>query len=869
MRFTLKDYQRDAVVQTLDNLARARRLYTREDAESSFSLSAVTGAGKTVMAAAAIEALFYGDTDLDFEADPGAVVIWFSDSPDLNEQTKTRLNQASEKLGLDRLITIKPPFALPTLEPRNVYFLNTQRLSKTSTLTRGAERMARADGLGEEYVPSPDDLAWNIWQTLGNTIEDESLTVYFILDEAHRGFSAKASREKPTIVRGLVDGHQTGLPMPIVWGISATIDHFDQAMKNTDTRRQLPAVTVDPARVLESGLLKDIVALDIPAEGGNLETTLTTRAARLLKESQRRWNEYVAEQRALPGETVTDRVVPLLVLQIPNTEDPDDVGRWLDTVQAEVRDLRGGNVRHVLGEHKTKTFGSWEVDHIDPQTVQGNPDVRVLIAKDGISTGWDCPRAEVLVSFRPAKDHTHITQLLGRMVRTPLARRIPGNDRLNAVDCILPHFDRTTAGNVVKYLAGLIDDMPTTGPKTVLNPRDLEPNPMLDERVWDAWDALVSQVVPRRGARPVSRLMSFAHALSADGLKSRAISRAQRRIHTRLEEFAESHDGDLQRAEIEVKTVRGMRIQGIRGEKKLSYVDFAERADQSAVLVAFEDAQRAFGPDIAKSYVDYLVERADGDEVEDAIRAAYVKVAALATVPHVRERVDKAATELVDEWFDENRVAVKALADERRDAYADIRAQAVEPQVTPLERPKKRIEDFSEIDKSTDQVRDAELIQKHLMSDADGWFPLSSLDGWERQVMRTEVARADCVAWYRNPSVPRPDSLGVAYRDDKGNWRRLHPDFVIFSEVRGQIRPSIVDPHGGHLEDSLVKLRGLARFAEEHGHAFHRIDSIATNGASAQLRVLDMLDPAVRAEVLSFTGSAHELFDSPSAAVYK
>ena len=29
--------------------------------------------------------------------------------------------------------------------------------------------------------------------------------------------------------------------------------------------------------------------------------------------------------------------------------------------------------------------------------------IRVLFAKDAISTGWDCPRAEVLVSFRPAK----------------------------------------------------------------------------------------------------------------------------------------------------------------------------------------------------------------------------------------------------------------------------------------------------------------------------------------------------------------------------------------------------------------------------------------------------------------------------------
>ena len=54
-----------------------------------------------------------------------------------------------------------------------------------------------------------------------------------------------------------------------------------------------------------------------------------------------------------------------------------------------------------------------------PQRVQDQAHVRVLIAKDAISTGWDCPRAEVLVSFRPARDNTHITQLLGRMVRNP------------------------------------------------------------------------------------------------------------------------------------------------------------------------------------------------------------------------------------------------------------------------------------------------------------------------------------------------------------------------------------------------------------------------------------------------------------------
>lgn len=109
-------------------------------------------------------------------------------------------------------------------------------------------------------------------------------------------------------------------------------------------------------------------------------------------------------------------------------------------------------IANVLGEHRTETFGSRSVPYIEPERVQESDWVRILIAKDAISTGWDCPRAEVMVSLRAATDRMHITQLLGRMVRSPLARRIAGNDRLNAVDCLLPKFDKESVTAVVNAL---------------------------------------------------------------------------------------------------------------------------------------------------------------------------------------------------------------------------------------------------------------------------------------------------------------------------------------------------------------------------------------------------------------------------------
>lgn len=862
MKFTLKDYQRDAVIQVLDNLDRARRKYHAErPRETSFTLTATTGAGKTVMAAAAIEALFYGNHEFEFDPDPGAVVIWFSDDPNLNDQTRIRLMQASEKLTHDRLVTVEYPFSVQQLDPGKVYFLNTQKLTATSRLTMKAARLRAAEQTGAETLMSPDGLAWTIWETLANTIDDDGLTVYLVIDEAHRGFNTKTTKDKPTIVKGLVDGTDTGIPIPVVWGISATIKHFADAMGDaalSADREALPAVTVDPARVQASGLIKDKIVLDIPAESGNLETALATHAAQKLEDSSRRWGKYLEVQAKLPGEKQTETVAPLLVLQIPNVEESDAVGVWLDTIAGEIEDLRSLHVRHVLGDHRTHSFGSWEVDWIEPQRVHETTEVRVLVAKDAISTGWDCPRAEVLLSFRPAKDHTHITQLLGRMVRAPLARRIPGDERLNSVSCILPHFDRTTAGNVARFLTGLIEEMPG-GPaiEILLDGRELGKNPNVPDSVWERFDDLPSLVVPQRGARPVKQLMSLAQALSADGLKPRAIKSVERQMHSALEGFADRYDGQLRTAEIEVRTVRGMSIAGRFGGNKLSYADFAIKADDRAIRVAFEDAKRAFGADIAQSYVDYVAGEDDADADDDGLRNAYVKAAALATIPAVREKIDVAAKDLVDEWFADHRVALLGLSDERREAYDEIRAQAVEPQAQPLHRPRNRMADFKELD--GEQVKIAQLIDKHLMSDETGWYPLTKLNDWEKIVVQREVARSDCIGWYRNPSVSSADSLGITYRDAAGNWRAMHPDFIVFNEIDGEVRPSIVDPHGTHLDDALVKLRGLALYAAAHRDIYHRIDSIA-NGAGVELRVLDMKDTAVQNAVLHSGQSPAELF---------
>ena len=137
MKFTLKDYQEEAVADVLVNMRKASKRWQEDGDIHAFSLTATTGAGKTVMAAAVFEAMFYGEDTFDFEADPTAAVIWFSDDPSLNEQTRFRLLEAADKLDTTDLVVIENTFNREKFEPGKIYFINTQKLSKKSLLVRG------------------------------------------------------------------------------------------------------------------------------------------------------------------------------------------------------------------------------------------------------------------------------------------------------------------------------------------------------------------------------------------------------------------------------------------------------------------------------------------------------------------------------------------------------------------------------------------------------------------------------------------------------------------------------------------------------------------------------------------------------------
>jgi hypothetical protein len=845
MRFTLKDYQDEAVRSVLNSLDDARDDYRSKNRKIAFALSAITGAGKTVMAAAVFEALFGGSEDYEVEADPTAVVLWVTDDPNLNEQTRYRIMEASDKLSARRLKIVDDGVDLETFDAGRVYFLNRQKLT------------------AKTFITSSNRRTFTLWDTIRNTIEDEARrTLYLVLDEAHRGVKTSGNgeeRDRSTTILRLINGHN-GIPAaPIVLGISATVERFTTAMAGSQGRTLLPNVEVDNARVQASGLLKDTIILDLPAEKGDFTTVLAREAAKSTRDLSQIWAAY-SEQ-----ESMADPVVPLLVIQVPNTPAKSEIASLLDAIYTAWPELPEDSVANVFGEHAHEVYGKWQVPYIAPQDVQDATEVRVLLAKDAVSTGWDCPRAETLMSLRPAADRTNITQLMGRMVRTPLARRVESDERLNAVTCFLPHFDLKTARDVADIMTGVKqepDGLPAApAGRVLIEPVEMQWNGALDVGVRTCFAELPSRTAPRTPTKPLKRLLSLAAELAVDELVADPSREAHDTLYAVMNGQMAQHRKTLEAKVGDILTADIRRLTASRLSQDAIETMLEVESDDQTVDDAFRIAVRVLGSAVANGYAKSLATAATEDADDFDVFNAKATVAALVQVAGVVGTVEAAADALVKRWFAAHRAKIKGLSEKRQAAYDTIRLQSREPQVLDVIVPVSRFENTWALDAG--EKAPLPTRGRHLLADADGQFPIEKLGEWEETVLDTELKRDDTVAWYRNPSTASKHAIQVPWWDGQ-RWRSMQPDFIFFTRLAdGSIGASIVDPHGHHLQDALGKLNGLADFAEEFPGALVRVDAITKNdkgdlGAETKgaLLLLDLLDAEVRAAIRASASAA-------------
>lgn len=816
MRIEPKDFQEEAVLRLTEEITSARREIDRGRLQA-VVLSSPTGSGKTVIVTLLMERLWAGHESI--AADPKAIFLWLSDSPELNLQSKDKIQAASDIFPCSRLVIIDNNFDRERLSSGHIYFLNTQKLSVASLLTK-----------------SGDGRTWTIWQTIENTSKAAPTHLNVIVDEAHRGMgqTARAETATRTIIQRFIKGsREVGLePVPLVIGMSATPERFNRVLKGAQRVTRPVEVTAEDVR--ESGLIKDRIILDIAEEDQPADWTLLRDAAQRSLEYARAWKRYCRAQ------GITPVVEPVLVVQVEDGTQKEltrtDLSKAVEVLQNIYGNFSEGELAHCFQDEGDVASGGYRIRKIEASKIQNDSVVRVVFFKMALTTGWDCPRAEVMMSFRRAADHTLIAQLVGRMVRTPLARRVEDDEFLGSVALFLPHYDEDGLKSIVEKL----EDPDTGSPVKVERKGDL----VLYKRASgksDLFDALAK--VPtyvldntRRQAN-TRRLLSLARKLTMDGVDAEAWAEAK----TLAVETLKGEAARLRKNPEFAGKVSGKGKLKIK-EFKVEFGELRELKESRIIAVEvtpeniddlFSQCETILGEGLKDEYWRRVH---DHDEPDRAKLELFCVLQDSASLRTLQEECGKR----IDELFEQYRDDINKMPSSRREQYARIGRQGAEPRPETIHAP-----DLIEVRKESPGW------DGHLFVDDARKFGWKA-NSWEDPVLREEMKGKGFVGWLRN--MPRKHwALCVPY--GQGPARPMYPDMLVFRREGNKIKVDILDPHDESRGDAAEKAVGLAEFARKHGGAFGRIELIRL--ANGRIERLRLHQESMRDKVLKVTDLNH------------
>ena len=204
--------------------------------------------------------------------------------------------------------------------------------------------------------------------------------------------------------------------------------HTDKIIRCSATPKGIAKaeiIEIPEEDVIAAGLIKKMLVInqDFPQTIETDDQTVFLLEKALLKQR---------ELRAAFLQNDTD-INPLIVIQIPNKSETlqDGVERYLET---QGLTYENGQLAVWLSDQHENLEG---IDK--PNAVSS-----AVIIKQAVATGWDCPRAHILVKLRDNMDETFEIQTIGRIRRMPEAKHYE-NDLLDS--CYLYTLDeKFTAG---------------------------------------------------------------------------------------------------------------------------------------------------------------------------------------------------------------------------------------------------------------------------------------------------------------------------------------------------------------------------------------------------------------------------------------
>jgi type III restriction enzyme len=769
-------------------------------------LSAPTGSGKTITIASVIDQTFGGTEG--FPARPNTVFLWLSDSPELNVQSKNKLVAACDELAFHKMVTIdSESFDDDRLYPGHVYFINTQLLGRDKRLTQGGDKRQ-----------------FTFWQTVANTVTEAPEDFVLIIDEAHRGASANDRNRTPIMQKFILGSDVDGLPpIPLVLGMSATPQRFTALLGNTN-RTQRP-VNITPEDVRSSGLLKDMIIVHNPKTNAPGDLTLLEHAAVRWKHFIGLWESYCQKEKE------KESVRPILVVQVEDgTEQALTRTNLSDVVRIIERQngpLAINEIVHCFQEQSDIQVAGRIIRKLEASRIQDSSDAKVVLFKTALSTGWDCPRAEVMMSFRRAKDSTNIAQLVGRMIRTPLARRIESDEVLNTVELFLPHYNADALENILARLRSpdAEDGLPTRVETSIVE----YPRNALMVDVFERLKILPSYSInraPKMGE--VKRALRLAGMLVHQGVNQDADEVMRDVLTKKLRDLRDSYaakdpewgsvvqEGREIEVEVTKVAVGGMNVTD-RQNTRMILSD--ENIDQ---LFDASGRMLAAGEGLHRTYWKRYHSRQKPND-------AKLELFALMRRGETIIEIEKLARQQFDSLWQKHKSEIQKLNAAERSRFHALTQASGKPSQIDWELPEQIVE-----------KKDGQIWESHLYCDKDGSF-YTNLNGWEKPVLEELMKEKGFVGWLRN--LPRREwALCIPY--ELAGAKPFYPDFIIVRRKGRDFEVDIIEPHDDSRTDTWAKAKGLAVFADSHGVDFGRL--VIARKKGEQFQFADMNDRVTR-----------------------
>ncbi len=333
---------------------------------------APTGSGKTIMMAEFIKRL------VDNREDGKEIAFIWITVHKLHEQSKEKLEKYYEDIQTVTC-SVFEDLQDKQIQDKEILFFNWQSINQEDNI----------------YIRESEEQN-NLSEVIKNT-EDAGREIILIIDESHHTAGSEKSQE---LIKQI--------DPKVTVEVSAT-----PRLSNVDVQ-----VYVDLQEVKDEEMIKNTIMINPRLGKVKASTSDELIIKTALKKRLELKHDYEKE-----GSNVN----PLVIIQLPDSkagelDRKDEIVSMLDSRFGITTD--NGKLAIYLSEKENKV----NLENIEKE----DNEVEVLIFKQAIAVGWDCPRSSILVLFREWKKFEFSIQTIGRIMRMPELKWYENSELNNA-----------------------------------------------------------------------------------------------------------------------------------------------------------------------------------------------------------------------------------------------------------------------------------------------------------------------------------------------------------------------------------------------------------------------------------------------------